>query len=84
MKNDLWMLKYARDLLVFTAILFHVVCVVCVCVTCSDVLRPLVRISASEVLQARLSPCSAIWRKFRSFGKQQSVCYNSSLHALLF
>jgi len=30
MKNDLWMLKYARDFLVFTAILFHVVCV-CVC-----------------------------------------------------
>jgi len=32
MKNDLWMLKYARYFLVFTAILFHVVCVVCVCV----------------------------------------------------
>jgi len=50
MKNDLWMLKYARDFLVFTAILFHVVCVCVVCVACQDVLRPLVRISASEAL----------------------------------
>jgi len=32
MKNDLWMLKYARDFLVFTAILFHVVCVCVLCV----------------------------------------------------
>jgi len=47
------MLKYARYFLVFTAILFHVVCVVCVCV--QMFLRPLVRVSASEALLARLS-----------------------------
>jgi len=73
MKNDLWMLKYARDFLVFTAILFRVC--VCVCCVCQDVLRPLVRISGSlKPSLARLSPCSAIWRKIRSLGKQQSLC----------
>jgi len=30
MKNDLWMLKYARDFLVFTAILFRL----CMCMLC--------------------------------------------------
>ena len=73
MKNDLWMLKYARDFLVFTAILFHVVCV-CVCVACQDVFRPLVRIS-----EALLGSSLSMWchlAENSELGKTTvSVCY---------